>query len=231
MKSFLPFFLSILLCLILLNTLHADIDALLDLEFYEQSYSPNLKSTLRPLLLNQPIIIDGIIDSRWFQTACFKNFTEYEPAEYKRARVITAGYLAYDSDNLYISFICQDPDVDQIRASLSDRDKIFDDDWVCVSIDPDNDQQKAYEFYVNARGIQGDKLWQANGNEDESFDLVWQADAKIFEDYWTAEMKIPFESLRFPNNKDQDWLVHFIRHYPRENEYKFSWMPISANNR
>ena len=164
MKSYLPFFCSIIFCFIILSPLHADINALLDLEYYEQSYSPNLNTGLQPSLLSQPIVIDGILDSCWFQTACFKNFTEYEPAEYKRARVITAGYLAYDSDNLYISFICQDPNLNQIRASLSDRDKIFDDDWVCVSIDPDNDQQKAYEFYVNARGIQGDKarLWLSN---------------------------------------------------------------------
>ena len=34
MKAFLPFLCGIMLCLIILNPLHADIDALLDLEYY-----------------------------------------------------------------------------------------------------------------------------------------------------------------------------------------------------
>ncbi|UCF65432.1 MAG: carbohydrate binding family 9 domain-containing protein, partial [bacterium] len=230
MNHFISFLLSIGVILILWNSVPADINVLLDFENYEESYAPNLNMSLQPVLISQPIVIDGVIDSSWFDAASFKNFTEYQPTENRRARVITAGYLAYDADNLYVSFICQDPEISQLRASLTDRDNIFSDDWVCISIDPDNDQQKAYEFYVNARGIQGDRLWQANGTEDEGFDLVWQSDAKIYENYWTAEVRIPFESLRFPNREDQSWLVHFTRQYPRDNQYRFSWMPISADN-
>ncbi|MEJ2634734.1 MAG: DUF5916 domain-containing protein [Calditrichia bacterium] len=208
----------------------ADINSILNSETYHGEFIPNSLTTLRPVLINQPISVDGILDSAWFANASFDNFTEFEPSENKRPDVVTGGYLTYDRENLYIAFVCQDPDISQLRASLTDRDKMYNDDWVCVSIDPYNDQQKAYEFYINARGIQGDRLWQANGTEDESFDLVWQGDASIFEGYWTAEMKIPFESLRFPSDENQNWRIHFIRNYPRENQYKYSWMPISANN-
>ena len=196
----------------------------------EETFNPNPRLTLQPMLLTQPLTIDGVIDSAWKNCNCFANFTEYQPAENRRPPVATSGYLTYDANNLYVAFVCEDPEVSRLRASLTDRDKIFNDDWVCISIDPDNDQQKAYEFYVNARGIQADQLWQANGNEDVSYDLVWQSEAKIFENYWSAEIRIPFESLRFPSREEQEWSIHFTRHFPRENDYRFSWMPISANN-
>ena len=196
----------------------------------EEVFSPNPRLTLEPVLLTEPLTIDGVIDSAWKNCNCFANFTEFQPAENRRPPVGTSGYLTYDANNLYVAFVCEDPEISQLRASLTDRDKIFNDDWVCISIDPDNDQQKAYEFFVNARGIQADQLWQANGNEDVSYDLVWQSEAQIYENYWAAEVRIPFESLRFPNREEQDWSIHLTRHFPRENDYKFSWMPISANN-
>ncbi len=196
----------------------------------EEVFSPNPRLTLEPVLLTEPLTIDGVIDSAWRNCKCFANFTEFQPAENRRPPVGTSGYLTYDANNLYVAFVCEDPEISQLRASLTDRDKIFNDDWVCISIDPDNDQQKAYEFFINARGIQADQLWQANGNEDVSYDLVWQSEAQIYENYWAAEVRIPFESLRFPNREEQDWSIHLTRHFPRENDYKFSWMPISANN-
>ncbi len=199
-------------------------------EAVSPDFVPNPVLTLQPVLLAGPITVDGIVDSLWKQTTHFANFTEFEPSENKRPQVATGGYVAYDPEYLYVAFVCNDPQISQLRASLTDRDKMFNDDWVCVSIDPDNNGQKAYQFYVNARGVQGDKLWQANGTEDESFDLVWSANAQILDDGWTAELKIPFESLRFPNREKQSWRVHFTRQYPRENQYKYSWMPISANN-
>lgn len=196
----------------------------------ETEFKANQFLTIAPTKIDEIIAIDGKLETNWFASAAFENFTEYEPSESKKPQVNTRGYITFDSQNLYVAFICQDPNMQNLRASLSDRDKIFDDDWVSISIDPDKDSQKAYQFFVNARGIQGDRLWQSNGNEDDSFDLVWESNAQIFEDSWAVEMKIPFESLRFPNVEEQNWSVHFTRQYPRDDVYKFSWMPISQNN-
>ncbi|UCE05192.1 MAG: carbohydrate binding family 9 domain-containing protein, partial [bacterium] len=195
-----------------------------------KDFTPNPLLSLRPDLLAKEITIDGKVEKAWFESAHFENFTEYQPTENRQPIVATEGFVTYDVDNLYIAFVCHDPDISQLRANFTDRDKIFEDDWICVSIDPDQDYQKAYQFYANARGIQGDKLWQVNGTEDESFDLVWHSEAEIQEDYWAVEIKIPFESLRFPETEKQNWSIHFTRNYPRDNEYVFSWMPISKNN-
>ena len=121
------------------------------------------------------------------------------------------------------------------------RDKIGDFSLIQI-ISPD---RKVGRFsQVNHIGIQGDMLWnaggfedddegaiwQANGGEDDSFDAVWEAEGKVYEDRWVIEMRIPFSSLRYPNQQEQSWAVHLVRAYPRENRYQFSWMPISQDN-
>jgi hypothetical protein len=193
-------------------------------------FRPNPKLVLELPHSSNYIRIDGVIDSTWKSTVPFGNFTEFQPIENRQPKVLTSGYITYDDQNLYIAFICKDPEISKLRASLTDRDNIFDDDWVCVSIDPQKNHLMAYEFYVNPRGIQGDMMWEANGNEDFGFDMVWYSDAQIFDGFWTVEMKIPFSSLRFPSTKLQNWSIHMFRQYPREDNYRYSWMPISQDN-
>ena len=195
-----------------------------------QAFQPNPKIQLILDKLATPIELDGQIEPIWQQQKTFGNFTEYVPSENRAPLVQTNGYLTYDNNNIYVAFVCQDSNMAALRASYSDRDQIYNDDYVGVCIDPNGDDQKNYQFYANPQGIQGDRLALANGLEEDDFDLVWQSEARIYETYWTVEMKIPFESLRFPDSEEQTWSVHFLRHYPRDNEYSYSWMPITEDN-
>ena len=190
------------------------------------------------------IRIDGVIEEAWLGAARFDNFAEFMPMHQVAARVPTEGYVAHGESDLFVAFVCYDPEIGKLRASLTDRDQIYRDDFVGIVIDTYQDRQRAYEFFSNPHGIQGDMLWnanraeegdsdaiwQANGGEDESFDAVWESEGKVYDDRWVVEMKIPFSSLRYPNRADQDWAVHFVRCYPRENRYEFSWMPISQDD-
>ena len=141
---------------------------------------------------------------------------------------------------LYVAFVCHDPDIGRLRASLTDRDRIYGDDFVGIVLDTYRDQQRAYEFFSNPHGVQGDMLWhaqraenddgaiwQAHGGEDPSFDAVWESAGRIYDDHWVVEMRIPLSALRYPSQAEQDWGVHFVRVYPRDDRYQFSWMPIS----
>ena len=235
MKRFLPGLRAALPALLLMPLfLLADVENTPPPEAIPEStlkdFKPNAFLTLRPEPLRAPIRLDGVVGSEWFRGARFGNFTEYQPAENFPPKAQTEGYVAFDSTALYVAFVCLDPDIRLLRASLSDRDQMIQDDWVAVSIDPNRDSQKAYQFMVNPRGIQGDMLFQANGLQEPAFDLVWQSEAAILDDRWTVEMKIPFASLRFPGHDVQTWGVHFTRNFPRDNPYKYSWMPITRND-
>jgi hypothetical protein len=180
--------------------------------------------------LDRSVTLDGVLEPAWEKGAAFGNFTEYEPVENRKPGADTRGWVAVDGQSLVVAFECLDPDINGLRANMTDRDRMFQDDWVCVSIDPQLNQQVAYQFFVNPRGVQGDRLWQINGTVDGAFDMVFQSEARIEADRWTAELRIPFETLRFPDRENQDWGVHFMRYFPREREFTFSWMPISKNN-
>lgn len=154
---------------------------------------------------------------------------EFKPGDNTPAPQKTEVRALYDHEQLYLGFRCFDTRPDEIRANLSDRDKIFQDDYVIVTIDTYQDYQRAYEFAVNPFGIQAD-LMATLDNEDSNFDLIWHSAAVRCDSGWTAEMAIPFTSLRFPNRDQQTWLMHLVRNYPRASRVKMSWMPIDRNN-
>ena len=57
---------------------------------------------------------------------------------------------------------------------------------------------------MNPRGIQGDAIYyDANGNEDFAPDFYYDTAARITRRGWTAEMRIPFSSLRYPSADPQ----------------------------
>jgi len=112
---------------------------------------------------------------------------------------------------------------------ITDRDKIWEDDFVILIIDTYGDNQNAYQFAVNPYGIQGDGIRSGN-REDMSFDLVWYSAGAISDSGWTVEIAIPFKSLRFPRKKGHEWNVMIGRNYPRESRYTFSWTPFDKNN-
>jgi hypothetical protein len=197
---------------------------------FADALNPYTTLETKPTLVG--IQLDGVIEEEWSGAARFDNFAEFMPTHQIAARVRTEGYVTHDDTDLFLAFVCYDPDIDRLRASLTDRDQIYRDDFVGIIIDTYRDQQRAYEFFSNAHGIQGDMLWNASRSErdDESFDAVWESEGRIYEDRWVVEMKIPLSCLRYPNRAQQNWGVHFVRVYPRENRYQFSWMPISQDN-
>jgi len=188
------------------------------------------KSIFEAIPVKEAIQVDGKLDdAAWRDAHPVWLAYEFDPGENSPAPQKTEARALYDRQNLYLGFRCFDTRPVEIRANISDRDKIFQDDYLIVSIDTYGDFQRAYEFAVNPFGIQGDLLATLNG-EDVDFDLIWHAAAARNDSGWTAEMAIPFKSLRFPNRPEQTWLMHIVRNYPRASRYRLSWMPIDRNN-
>jgi hypothetical protein len=154
---------------------------------------------------------------------------EIQPGENTPAKQKTYMRVLYNSEFVYFGFDCRDTHPTEIRAHVTDRDKIFQDDFVGVILDTYGDNQRSYELCVNPFGIQGDLLRVGN-NEDDSFDMVWLSAAAINDSGWTAEMAIPLKSLRFPSAKIQHWNVLFLRIYPRDSRYNLSMTPVSRDN-
>jgi hypothetical protein len=183
--------------------------------------------------LPAPVVIDGdVSDTAWTQIRGIESFVEYYRSNNTPAPVKTTAWLAYDDEALYVAWRNDDPDAAAVRAPLVDRDKVLgDQDYVAILIDAANDRRSGLAFRVNPRGVQTDSLVNdAIGEEDFSPDFFYEAVAQRTATGWTAEMRIPLASLRYPAKDVQTWGVILMRNYPRDFRYILANTPIPKNS-
>jgi hypothetical protein len=158
-------------------------------------------------------------------------FVQRNPHDGEKATEATEAYLGYDQKNLYVVFVCFD-DPKKVRARMSRREDIFDDDEVEVMLDTFHDRRRAYAFQTTPLGVQWDAIWteasrdEISGNFDTSFDTVWDSRGKVTSHGFVVWMAIPFKSLRFPSTRQQEWGIILYRGIVRTNEDTF-WPHIS----
>jgi hypothetical protein len=119
-------------------------------------------------------------------------FVQRVPSDGEPVSQRTEAYLGYDDRNLYAIFICFDNQPRHIRARLSRREDVFDDDTVELMLDTFHDHRRAYAFFSNPWGVQADALWTEGQDFDMSFDTVFDSEAKITPQGFVVKMAIPF---------------------------------------
>jgi hypothetical protein len=178
--------------------------------------------------LSVPPKLDGVLDDpAWSEALSLSLAVEVNPGENVPALATTDCRLGYDDANLYLGCRCADPSPDAIRARLSDHDRAFQDDFVGMVIDTFDDGRRAYEFFVNPLGVQMDLVMDdVSGNEDSSWDGLWDSAGRPDAQGYVVEMAIPFRTLRFqPGGAGQRWGLDLVRAYPREQRRLFSINP------
>src|ERR1043165_200102 len=134
--------------------------------------------TLKPVLVTVKPTIDGVFDEPfWNQAPMIKGFTTFLPDFDIVPKEQTEVRVAYDQENLYFAYRCFD-EPGLIKTSVATRDKLFQDDFICINLDAFNDHQGLNAFYVNPNGTQADSKFAA-GNEDFSPDYVWYSAGKL----------------------------------------------------
>jgi hypothetical protein len=195
------------------------------------SVSPDsARQKINAIRIESEIELTGkLSDPRWNLAQPVQIGFEVTPGENTPASQKTSVRILYTAEYAYLGFDCKDTNPSSIRAHITDRDKIFDDDYVGIILDTYGDYQRAYEFMVNPYGIQAD-LMRVGGNEDDSFDTVWKSAASISDSGWSAILAIPFKSLRFPSTREQTWVALLFRNIPRTSREQISWTPYDRNN-
>lgn len=173
--------------------------------------------------------IDGILDDdAWKNIPIAKDFIEFRPNNGKAedADFKSEVKIAYDDTGIYVSAMLYDKEPSKISKELTERDNIGNDDFFVLFLNGYNDKQQSLEFFVTAAGVQADsKITNENG-EDFSWNGIWYSAAKIVENGWTVEMKIPFSELRFPKSEVQNWGLNFFRQINRT-KTAYTWNYIN----
>ncbi len=193
------------------------------------TFTPNIKPSLSIPEADGAIKIDGErTEAAWANAAVARNFSENFPDIQAKPPIDITVYTTYDKENLYIFYeIVDDPR--SIRANLSDRDNIWQDDYVGMLLDPNRDGTYQYFIAANPFGIQGDTRI-ARGGEDLSFDLIFYSAGKITSSGYQVEFSIPFKSLRFPQAEEQLWAATFWITHPRDSRNTYTWASISPDD-
>jgi len=193
------------------------------------TFRANILPSLTIPRISSSVIIDGNLDEYMWQTAAVAtNFSESFPEERALPPIGVRTLVAYDENNLYVAYIIED-DPKDIRHHLSDRDQIWQDDYAGMLLDTNGDGQVTYFIAANPLGIQGDTR-SGNGNEDISFDLIYESAGQLTETGYQVEMAIPFRSLRFPSAEEQVWRATFWITHPREDRNTYSWAGINRDD-
>lgn len=171
--------------------------------------------------IESSVVIDGRLDEApWEQAARLTDFWQYQPADGRRAAEETEVLVWYAPDAIHFGIRAQYDDPDRIRASVSDRDNIGDDDRVTIYLDTFDDNRRAFFFAVNALGIQQDGVRSEGasgagslfgGNTDLSPDYAYDSSGRLTDTGYVVEVRVPFKSLRYPSGEPQRWGLQIER--------------------
>ena len=163
------------------------------------------KRVIIPGKVTGSIVIDGELSEEvWKQAPLAEEFKTYFPTPGRLMEVKTWIWVVSDPGNLYFAFKCLDPEPDKIKTSIAQRDTIYRDDYVGVSLDTLGNRQTSQEFYVNPNGIQMDAVNSAASRFDITPDFVWDSVGKVTTEGYQVEIRIPVESIRYQGRKGKD---------------------------
>ena len=100
-------------------------------------------------------------------------------------------------------------------------------DFITLQLDPYGTGRRAFLFRVNARGVLADARIGPPGVQDYTWDSLFDAATQINESSWSAEITIPFQSLRFDPTKTE-WLAH-VSVNSWYQHHAISWAPIDRD--
>ncbi|WP_338039014.1 DUF5916 domain-containing protein [Maribacter litopenaei] len=192
----------------------------------EQTKQINVK------FITEEITPDGLLDEPiWAIAGMAEDFWEYFPLDSVQAKKQSQIKILYDEKNLYIGIKAYSSGKNYATQSLQRDFRGSGSDSFTLVFDTFNDGTNAFSFGINPYGVRREGLI-ANGGADQSdfnlsWDVKWKGNAKIHDDYFTAEMVIPLTSLKFEEGATK-WRFNSYRIETQSNE-RSTWIRIPQN--
>jgi len=190
-----------------------------------------VKKSVEALYIDNPLTIDAILDEPGYRQALpAKDFVQLQPYNGKPSFQPTEAYFFYDQKAIYVGAMLYDSAPDSIFNLFTERDQWGMFDYFGVYLDPYNEGQLAFGFFISPAGVQLDiKATKSDGDyEDGNWNAVWDSKTRITDKGWVVEMKIPYSALRFPDKEVHTWGLNMFRNIRRHNSNN-SWNLVDRN--
>jgi len=153
--------------------------------------------------LSDQITLDGNVDEiAWKLIDPLPLVTHWPYFGNKVQLDVTQIRIAYDKNYLYVSCVCYSVP-ENVRAQTYKRDtQNMSIDDLGIILDTFNDHENGLWFVVSPSGSRtdGEISNDAQTGFNTFWDSLWEAEAVTTDFGWTAEMRIPFSSLRFESS-------------------------------
>jgi len=184
--------------------------------------------------ISQPITLDGLSDEAAWQGVPELGMTMFQPEWGGPPSQRTRFLVAYDDDYLYVAGRLYDREPDRIQGNSMERDSgDASSDWFGVVIDTFNDKQNALSFFTTPTGLRWDAEvkndHEGSGRRNLDWNAFWDVAVVRTDDGWFAEMRIPFNTLRFqPDPEGRVVMGLIVRRAIARNEEWDVYPEISA---
>ena len=199
--------------------------------------------------------IDGEVlgDPAYANAEAATGFVQSRPFEGEPASERTEVRIVYTDDTLYFGVVCYTADPRTIIAADSRRDSdMTETDSFQILLDTYRDGQNGFVFGTNPAGVEYDgqvtnegqgsgrfggggggggrpantrQQRGSGGGFNLNWDGAWQVATQVTDIGWTAEIAIPFRTLRYPRTEVQSWGMNFQRNIRFRNEQTY-WSPL-----
>ena len=165
------------------------------------------------------IRLDGMLaEVVWLTADSVTAFMQSDPAEGRAGTERTVVRLLATPEGLYVGVWAYDSQPSAIRHTQLRRDADFGpDDSFTLLLDPLRDRRTGFLFEVNPNGAMADAQVINYETINPDWNGVWDARARLTSFGWTAELFIPWQTLRYLPGNDI-WGVNFERLIRRKNE-------------
>jgi hypothetical protein len=151
-------------------------------------------------LLQGALTIDGLVtELAWSAAQATDALTQTDPTEGAAPSGRTIVRVLADPKALVIGIVCEDAAPERIVSFSVRRDAELDsEDHVRIVLGPFLDGRSGYVFAVNPGGARYDGLIEPGGEDDDpNWDGIWEAATSRSPNGWSAELRIPIQTLSF----------------------------------
>ena len=180
-------------------------------------------------------VIDGRLDEDFWtkQGEWSEPFIQVMPYERALSNSPTKVKLLHDNKYIYAGIYCKDAFPEKMNRFIGNRDDNSIGDLISMAFDTYHDFRAASEFNLNLGGNKTDLIVTDNLTVNLSWNAVWEGRTHInrTDSSWTAEIRIPFNQLRYNQvSEDGIWGFHIRRIIRRNNEVQnWSLIPLKNN--